>query len=84
MNRIVKTLSLIGFWAFLSVNSSAQQINDWENPEITGINKEKAHATITLPSQKQNNPQIISLNGTWKFKWSPNPELRPVDFFNTD
>jgi len=60
------------------------KINDWENPQVLGINKENAHATITLPGGKQNNPGIISLNGTWKFKWSPNPETRPVDFFKTD
>lgn len=59
-------------------------INDWENPQVLSINKENPHATITLPSEKQNNPNIISLNGTWKFKWSPNPETRPTDFFKTD
>lgn len=60
------------------------KINDWENPEISGINKENAHATLTLPNEKQSNPNIILLNGIWKFKWSPNPESRPVDFFKTD
>jgi len=60
------------------------KMNDWENPQIVGINKEKPHATITLPSEKQNNPRIISLNGIWKFKWSPNPETRPVEFFKSD
>jgi beta-galactosidase len=59
-------------------------INDWENPEITGINKEKAHATVSLPSHKQSNSEIISLNGIWKFKWSPNPSSRPVRFFEND
>jgi beta-galactosidase len=60
------------------------KINDWENPEVIGINKEKAHATLTLPSEKRNNPNVVSLNGVWKFKWSPNPSERPVNFFNPD
>ena len=84
MKSVIKSLLICCVAALLSTNSVAQQINDWENPEVIGINKEKAHATITLPSEKQGNPRIISLNGIWKFKWSPNPELRPVDFFKTD
>lgn len=84
MSITIKALLLSGFLALLSVNTSAQQINEWENPEIIGINKEKAHATINLPGEKQNNPGIISLNGIWKFKWSPNPETRPVDFYKND
>jgi len=92
MGSFFKILSAYTLIAILSVYSphsvKAQQqitvVNDWENPQVVGINKEKAHTTITLPSEKQNNPGIISLNGTWKFQWSPNPETRPVDFFKTD
>ena len=87
MRPLFKLLSAYILIAFLSIYApqplQAQQ-NDWENPQVVGVNKEKAHATITLPGEKQNNPGIISLNGTWKFKWSPNPETRPVDFFKTD
>ena len=78
--------------AFLSIYSpqsgKAQQqnkvINDWENPQVIGINKEKAHATLSLPSEKGNNPNVVSLNGVWKFKWSPNPAERPIDFYKPD
>ena len=84
MKSVIKSLLIWGIASLLSINSSAQPINDWENPQVIGINKEKAHATITLPSEKQNNPLIISLNGIWKFKWSPNPETRPADFFKMD
>ena len=84
MKSVIKLLLISGVVALLSTNTFAQQINDWVNPEVTGINKEKVHATITLPGEKQDNPRIISLNGIWKFKWSPNPETRPVDFFRTD
>ena len=84
MKSVIKSILICSLAALLSTNSYAQQINDWENPGIIGINKERAHATITLPSEKQENPLIISLNGIWKFKWSPNPEIRPVNFFKTD
>ena len=60
----------------------AQQLNDWENPEVIGINKEKPHAYGFLSGEKANNPTIQSLNGIWKFKWSPNPESRPNDFYS--
>jgi beta-galactosidase len=61
-----------------------KKINDWENPDVVGINKEKTHATLSLPSEKWNNPQIVSLNGVWKFKWSPDPDSRPLEFYTTD
>lgn len=61
-----------------------QNINDWENPDINGINKEKLHAYTFLSGEKANNPMIQSLNGIWKFKWSPDPQSRPLDFYRED
>jgi len=85
MNSFFNLLLLCVFTTLLSLNSSAQDaVNDWENPQVLGINKEKAHATFTLPSEKKSNPGIISLNGMWKFSWSPDPEHREKDFYKTD
>ncbi|NDV84214.1 glycoside hydrolase family 2 TIM barrel-domain containing protein [Bacteroides sp. 51] len=56
----------------------------WENPQVVGINKEPYHATLTLPSRKEACSEIISLNGKWSFKWSPDPDSRPVDFYKND
>ena len=56
----------------------------WENPAVVGINKERYHATLTLPSGKADCREIVSLNGKWQFKWSPDPESRPVDFYKND
>lgn len=69
---------------FLSGTLFAQVQNDWENPEIIGINKEKPHASLVLSTDKTTNPNIISLNGVWKFNWSPDPQSRPVDFYKTE
>ena len=80
-------LLTVCFLLFPLVYTYAQEIhtiNDWENPDMVGINKEHTHATFYLPSEKRNNPHIVSLNGTWKFKWSPDPTSRPVDFYKTD
>lgn len=66
--------------------------NDWENPEVFQINREPARATF-LPyadeaSAVKNNytssPWYFSLNGKWKFLWSPTPDQRPKDFYKTD
>jgi len=59
----------------------AQVLPDWENPDVNGINKEKPHAFSFLASEKANNPSVQSLNGIWKFKWSPDPQSRPLDFY---
>ena len=59
----------------------AQTVPDWENPAVVGMNKEAYHSSLTLPSAKKECKEMISLCGTWKFRWSPKPEVRPVDFF---
>lgn len=68
----------------LAFQVHAQQLPDWENPNVIGINKEEYHATLTLPSGKAACNEIVSLNGTWKFMWSADPEKRPVDFYKSD
>lgn len=69
----------------LSISISyAQELPDWENPAVIGINKEHYHATLTLPSRKTDCKEIVSLNGKWRFKWSPDPDSRPVDFYKND
>jgi beta-galactosidase len=62
---------------------------DWENPEMIGRNKERPHATLmpfpdresALAGDRSSSPWFKSLNGAWKFNWSPNPAERPVEFF---
>lgn len=79
-NNVLKKLFL-GI-LFFSINFLyAQSLSDWENPDINGINKEKPHAYGFLSEEKMNNSMVQSLNGIWKFKWSPDPQSRPVDFY---
>ena len=65
-------------------------VNDWENPEVFAINKEKAHATaeyfpdLDSLNSGQDSPWYQSLNGLWKFCWSQCPEDRPADFFKPE
>ena len=67
------------------------KINDWENSEVFGINKEEPHCTAipfaTVEQAKKADwsasPFIKYLNGNWKFHWVPKPADRPVDFYKT-
>ncbi|HHS13437.1 MAG TPA: DUF4981 domain-containing protein [bacterium] len=73
----------------LSAAAVYSQTPDWENPKIFGRNKEKPHSTLTLfpdaesalTFDRERTPYHKSLNGDWKFHWSPRPDERPKDFF---
>lgn len=54
---------------------------DWENPQVTGINKEPYHATLDLPTEIAERSDVMSLDGKWKFHWSKDPQSRPADFY---
>ncbi|TFH39233.1 MAG: DUF4981 domain-containing protein, partial [Bacteroidia bacterium] len=75
---------------FISVSTTAQ-VNDWENQQVIGINKESAHSTWvpysdinqSLRGVPGNSPWYQSLNGTWKFNWVNHPDLRPLEFYKS-
>jgi beta-galactosidase len=60
-----------------------------ENPRLTGIHKEPAHATLmpygniaeALRGNRKASSRSLLLNGTWKFHWVSWPQKRPVDFY---
>jgi beta-galactosidase len=88
MKRIIVLLLSL----FNLLNIIAQQVNDWENPEVVGINKNKPHATLVpYPDERmamENNrimsPYFQMLNGYWKFSWVERPDDRPEDFYLPD
>ena len=63
-----------------------------ENPRITGVNKEAAHATLTpFPAEAAalrggagDAVFTKSLNGPWRFHWVKQPSERPTDFYKPD
>ena len=76
-----------------------ETLNEWENPELVGQNRMAPHATmmiypdiesakkaeaIATLEDRSRSPWFSSLNGDWKFMWSPNADERPTDFFQTD
>jgi beta-galactosidase len=73
--------------------------NEWENQQLVGQNRLSPHATmmiypdtesarkaeaIATQDDRSKSPWFRSLNGDWKFLWSPQISERPLDFFKTD
>ena len=65
-------LILFSLWASLVC---AQQINDWENQHVLQINREPARAAFT-PYGQTKGDRSLSLDGQWKFRWTPTPDER--------
>lgn len=67
----------------------SQDQHEWQDPDVVEVNREAARATafsfeseeLALEGDAQASSNFKSLNGTWKFHWSPNPASRPADFF---
>jgi len=63
-----------------------------QNPELLGINKEQAHASLmpyssldeALVANRHASVFCRSLNGMWKFNWVSWPQSRPVDFYKPE
>ena len=72
------------FLSLLPVIVTAQSLPDWENPNVIGINKLPYYVTLGNPSTHKTNPEITYLDGTWKFRWSPDPDSRPASFYESD
>ena len=73
-------LSGIMLCAALSASASDR---DWENNHVLQINREPARAYF-LPFGEKAGDRQLSLNGTWKFRWTKTPEERVKDFYRTD
>lgn len=62
---------------------------EWENENIVEINKEAPHASFmcyenesqAIADVYEKSPWYLSLNGPWKFHYTPQPESRPVNFY---
>ena len=87
MRSILTAVAALCLFA-AAAEAPAPQPHDYENPRALGLNKEEPHATFTpFPAPQApltaapESPWRLSLNGPWKFHWSPKPADRPVDFW---
>lgn len=75
---------VLAFLSALSATLAAQSVPDWENPAVISHNRLPHHASLGNYSLQRNHPEVISLDGTWKFRWSRDPQSRPADFWQED
>jgi len=81
-------LTLYIFLFLTTLNSFAQGVPEWKDPEIISVNTERGRADfVTYPNEKsalqldKKSPFVRSLNGSWKFKWASHPSKVPSNFF---
>ncbi len=87
-NRLVLLLLFFSMLVGCAVNSHVRFVSqpDWENEHVFNQNRLPARASF-LPYRDiesaldETSPSVQSLNGDWKFHWSPDPNVRPVDFY---
>lgn len=85
LNLLVCGLSLLGTTAFA-------QSNEWRDPNVNEINRAPMHANYfayknensALKGCKESSENFMTLNGTWKFNWVKNADMRPTDFYKAN
>jgi len=78
--------------SYEGVTFTEQEPRDWENPGMFNRNREEPRATFVsfpdmagaLKGVKEDSPNHILLDGTWKFNWVKSPDERPYWFFKDD
>lgn len=85
----MKKQLITGFLGMLALTASAQTFQEWRNPEINAVNRAPMHtnyfayesAETAGKGLKENSTNFLSLNGTWKFNWVKDADMRPTDFW---
>ena len=90
---MIANVVLAAALAAVTTDSKTPGLNDWENPAVNSINRLpprtyamplKTEADALTDELEPTTPYKLSLNGTWKYAWAGNPELRVRDFWRTD
>jgi beta-galactosidase len=87
MRRSAVLCASLGLLAFAQA-PQATPPEDWENPAILHVGTEAPRATFipfpdaaaALRLEPEASPRYLTLNGLWRFHWSPRPADRPLDF----
>jgi beta-galactosidase/beta-glucuronidase len=73
-----------------SAQAQSQQV-DWDDPSVIGRNKEAGHVNLMpYPDVSRALDGVVSaayvqsLNGSWRFRWFPNPASVPEDFWSRE
>lgn len=79
---------------FSSMTLAAQRhaLAEWEQPEVFEVNREPMRAnffnyessSLAIAGEISQSRNYLSLDGTWSFYYSPNPDSKPVDFYKNN
>ena len=86
---VAMAMAIAGAFPALPVMAASSARAEWEQPEVVALNREPMKATffnfesraLALAGSKAASRYYLPLDGTWAFKYSPNPEVRPQDFY---
>ncbi len=89
---IIMAVSCKKYSKYEGVAFTEKEPRDWENPAVNQIGREDPHATMisftdeasALEAVKASSPNVLSLDGNWKFNWVKSPDQRPAWFFKDD
>ncbi len=92
MKALMSTVLILCLCAAAWAQAPSSRLADYENPRVLGAGKEAPHAWFTpfpdgaFAARKagKDSPWVMSLNGPWKFSWSPRPAVRPMDFWKPE
>jgi beta-galactosidase len=91
MKKAALAIICLVLLAFAAAPSETRP-EDWENPAVPHVGTESPRATFVpfpdaasaLRLGPKESPWYLSLNGPWKFHWSPRPADRPLDFWKPE
>lgn len=80
------------FFCLLQFMTAAAQNNDWENPRLVDVGKEKPHVTLmsfdhqqdALADDYSKSANFKSLNGVWKFNYVDKHADRNQEFYRSN
>ncbi|MBR5890312.1 MAG: discoidin domain-containing protein [Akkermansia sp.] len=93
MNLLKSMTAMIAMTGALAMGENAYTPHpDWENPQNLSQGREEARAFYVpfanrdeaLKGHRKDSSLVLSLNGNWKFHWSPSPDSRPLDFYKPE
>lgn len=87
--KIITLILITSLTGFSFGRQEAPSGNEWQSPQELSLNKELPHAWFfsfeNVESARKVLPEAsslwMSLNGTWRFNWAPDPDHRPADFY---
>ena len=93
MRRLYPKCRMMTFLLFFPLFSQAvEEKAYWNNLNVLSVNREPGHSRIipfdnlsnALKYEFSRSPYYRSLNGAWRFRWSPAPSERPDLFYRQD